>query len=182
MTSWKQKLPWQRLLPSKPKFQRALDLCPPDKVKVVIVGDRLYEQHNGLAFSTHPKAGFEASHHIIFKEYRRDLGFDLPRTGDLTSWAEQGVLLLPSEENKLFTFCLLRYLSTNHPHIVYLLWGAKAERFNPAIEQGRVFVASLPSPLNISYGNDTFTGCSHFSEANRYLEEHGIKPVNWKLR
>lgn len=184
MKTWKQRLPLARLLPSNVPFQRALDLTPPHKVKVILLGNSLCDNHNGLVFSTHPKAKTNPQHNIIFSEYRRDLGFDTPRTGDLTAWAEQGVLMLPVRGYELFVYCLLRHWSTQESNSTtpYLLWCADQRRIRRAIDKGKVLVATAPSPINISYGNDTFTGCSHFSETNRYLEDNELPTINWRLR
>ena len=182
--TWKQKLNYLKLPPSDDPINRAYDLCPYDKVKVVLIGDKLCKDHNGLVFSTHPKAEINAQQNIIFREYRRDLGYDYPRTGDLTVWANEGILLLPCNGYELLVFRTLRTLSLFKHNIVYILWGADARRLQAAIDptSNKIISCKLPSTLNRLKGNDDFPGHSPFTETNLYLEEHNIKPINWKLR
>lgn len=181
---WKQKLNYLKLPPSDDPINRAFDLCPYDKLKVVLIGDKLCENHNGLVFSTHPRAPINAQQNIIFREYVRDTGHDYPRTGDLSDWAREGVLLLPCDRQGLLVFRILRLLSGFKKNTVFILWGADAQRFSPAIDTGtnKIISCNLPSTLNRLSGRDNFPGHSPFTETNNYLTEHGIKPINWRLR
>jgi uracil-DNA glycosylase len=173
----------------------AFDLCPPDQVRVVIVGQDPYHgegQANGLCFSVSPGTRLPPSLKNIFKELKTDLGCEMMHHGDLSAWAKQGVLLLntsltvraaspASHSNKgweQFTDNAIRYLSMNKRGIVFLLWGNHARLKEKLIDSGKHFIltAAHPSPLSAYNG---FFGCRHFSRANKILIDQGRKPIHW---
>ena len=169
--------------------------CPFDKVKVVILGqDPYHEPHqaHGLCFSVRGGIPFPPSLINIFKEIESDLQKPLPRSGDLSRWADQGVLLLNatltvrahqagSHQNKgwdTFTDAVIHKLAESRNHIVYILWGAYAQRKGAFINTNRnlVLASAHPSPLSAYRG---FLGCKHFSKANDYLIASDQDPINW---
>lgn len=183
--------------PQKDEIFNALELTPPEKVKVVILGQDPYineGQAHGLAFSVKEKwAKFPPSLKNVYKEIGDDLG--VPAIGcnrNLTSWAEQGVLLLNTsltvragESNshsgkgwEIFTDAIIEYLGKNREHIVYLLWGNNAISKKHLIncDKNLVLTAAHPSPLSASRG---FFGCKHFSKTNNYLRENGLEEIKW---
>lgn len=174
---------------------RAFDLCPFDKVRVVILGQDPYHepgQAQGLCFSVKEGVEIPPSLVNIYKELHRDLGKPIPPTGDLTPWAKQGVLLLNatltveahragSHQNKGWeelTDAAVSALNAKREHLVFMLWGSYAQRKGQFIDRKRhlVLTTSHPSPLSVYRG---FDGCGHFSAANRYLQAHGEKPIDW---
>jgi uracil-DNA glycosylase len=174
---------------------RAFDLCPFDKVRVVIIGQDPYHdvnQAHGLCFSVQEGVPVPPSLVNIYKELSRDLGKPIPTSGDLTHWAEQGVLLLNatltvqahragSHQGKgweEFTDAAIQALNKNRSNIVFMLWGSYAQRKGQFIDRRRhlVLTAVHPSPLSAYRG---FIGCGHFSQANTYLQQHGQQPINW---
>lgn len=173
----------------------AFDLCPFDKVKVVIIGQDPYHepgQAHGLCFSVNDGVQFPPSLRNIFKEISDDLGVSVPASGNLTRWASQGVLLLNATLTvragqagshqgrgwETFTDAVIRKLGTEREGLVYILWGAYARRKCEFIDRSRnlVLCSAHPSPLSAYSG---FFGNHHFSQANRWLEEHGRTPVIW---
>jgi len=169
--------------------------CPFDKVKVVIIGQDPYHeprQAHGLSFSVQEGIHFPPSLVNIFKEIQDDLGTSAPTTGDLTRWADQGVLLLNatltvrahqagSHQNKgweAFTDAVIHRLAENRDHIVYILWGSYAQRKGAFIDSSHnlVLKSAHPSPLSAYRG---FFGNKHFSKANDYLIATGQTPINW---
>ena len=180
--------------PAPANIFNAFNLCPLDKVKVVIIGQDPYHepgQAHGLCFSVLPPTPIPPSLVNIYKEIENDLGRPSKTHGDLTSWAEQGVLLLnatltvqahlaASHAGKgweQFTDAVIRAVAKQE-NIVYMLWGAyaqrKAEFVNP--EKNLILKSVHPSPLSASRG---FFGNHHFSSANEYLTEHGKIPIDW---
>jgi len=180
--------------PAPANIFNAFNLCPLDKVKVVIIGQDPYHepgQAHGLCFSVLPPTPIPPSLVNIYKEIENDLGRPSKTHGDLTSWAEQGVLLLnatltvqahlaASHAGKgweQFTDAVIRAVAKQE-NIVYMLWGAyaqrKAEFVNP--EKNLILKSVHPSPLSASRG---FFGNHHFSRANEYLTEHGKIPIDW---
>ena len=174
---------------------RAFDLCPFDKVRVVIIGQDPYHDVNqaqGLCFSVQEGVPVPPSLVNIYKELSRDLGKPIPTSGDLTHWAEQGVLLLNatltvqahragSHQGKGWeelTDAAIQALNKNRSNIVFMLWGSYAQRKGQFIDRRRhlVLTAVHPSPLSAYRG---FIGCGHFSQANTYLQQHGQQPINW---
>lgn len=173
----------------------AFNLCPFDRVKVVIIGQDPYHgpgQAHGLCFSVNDGVPFPPSLQNIFKEIQSDLGTPAPSTGNLTRWAEQGVLLLNATLTvrahqagshqrqgwEEFTDAAIRTLADGRDHLVFILWGAYAQRKGAVIDRSRHLVLSSahPSPLSAYNG---FFGNRHFSQANAYLEQHGKTPIKW---
>ena len=174
---------------------RAFDLCPFDKVRVVIIGQDPYHdvnQAHGLCFSVQDGVKIPPSLDNIYKELNRDLGKPIPTTGNLTHWAEQGVLLLNatltveahragSHQGKGWeelTDAAIQALNNQRSNIVFMLWGSYAQRKGQFIDRRRhlVLTAVHPSPLSAYRG---FIGCGHFSQANAYLQQHGQTPIAW---
>lgn len=174
---------------------RAFDLCPFDKVRVVIIGQDPYHDFNqahGLCFSVQEGVPAPPSLVNIYKEIQRDLGKPIPTSGNLTHWAEQGVLLLNatltveahragSHQGKGWeelTDAAIQALNNQRSNIVFMLWGSYAQRKGQFIDRRRhlVLTAVHPSPLSAYRG---FIGCGHFSQANAYLKQHGQPPINW---
>lgn len=173
----------------------AFNLCPFPKVKVVIIGQDPYHgpgQAHGLCFSVNDGVPFPPSLQNIFKEIQSDLGSPIPETGNLTRWAEQGVLMLNatltvrahqagSHQRKgweEFTDAAIRALAENREHLVFILWGAYAQKKGAFISRDRhlVLTSVHPSPLSAYHG---FFGNKHFSRANAYLVAHGETPIVW---
>jgi len=173
----------------------AFDLCPFDKVKVVIIGQDPYHepgQAHGLCFSVQDGTQFPPSLRNIFKEISDDLGKPVPASGDLTRWARQGVLLLNatltvragqagSHQGKgweEFTDAVIRELNASRDGLVFILWGSYAKKKGAVIDRSRHLVLSSahPSPLSAYNG---FFGNHHFSLTNKWLAEHGESPINW---
>ena len=174
---------------------RAFDLCPFDKVHVVIIGQDPYHdvnQAHGLCFSVQDGVKIPPSLENIYKELHRDLGKPIPVSGNLTHWAEQGVLLLNAtltvEAHKAgshqgkgweeLTDAAIQALNNQRENIVFMLWGSYAQRKGQFIDRKRhlVLTAVHPSPLSAYRG---FIGCGHFSQANHYLQQHGLAPIAW---
>lgn len=173
----------------------AFDSCPFDRVRVVIIGQDPYHdvgQAHGLCFSVNDGIAIPPSLENIYKELNRDLGIPIPTSGNLTRWAEQGVLLLNatltvvahhagSHQNKGWeelTDAAIQALNTRREHIVYLLWGSYAQRKGQFVDRRKnlVLTAPHPSPLSAYRG---FIGCGHFSAANNYLIKNGLQPIAW---
>lgn len=176
----------------------ALNTTPFKRVKVVILGQDPYHgpnQAHGLSFSVQRGVALPPSLRNIFHELNTDLGIPVPKHGDLTRWAEQGVLLLnavltveagqPTSHQKRgwedFTDHVIDALNEQCEHIVFILWGAYAQRKGQRIDQNKhlVLKAAHPSPLSANRGG--FFGCKVFSKANNYLKQNGIEPINWQL-
>jgi uracil-DNA glycosylase len=180
--------------PGKEIF-RAFDWCDFDDVKVVIIGQDPYHgpgQANGLCFSVHDGVRMPPSLLNIFKEIHEDLGKPMPASGNLERWAKQGVLLLNatltvraatagSHQNKgwePFTDAVIRTISEEKEHIVFLLWGAYAQKKGEIIDRKKhcVLLSPHPSPFSADRG---FFGNKHFSKTNEYLKSQGIEEINW---
>ncbi|WP_312074659.1 uracil-DNA glycosylase [Acinetobacter variabilis] len=176
----------------------ALNTTPLDRVKVVIIVQDPYHgpnQAHGLSFSVQKGVALPPSLRNIFHELHNDLGVKIPKHGDLTHWAEQGVLLLnavltveaaqPTSHQKRgweeFTDHVIDVLNEQREHIVFILWGAYAQRKGQRIDQNKhlVLKAAHPSPLSANRGG--FFGCKVFSKTNNYLKQHGIEPIDWQL-
>ncbi len=174
----------------------AFNLCPFDRVKVVIIGQDPYHepgQAHGLSFSVNEGVAFPPSLINIFKEIELDLGTPVPKSGDLTRWAAQGVLLLnatltvrahqaASHQRKgweEFTDAAIRALSADREHLVFILWGGYARSKAPLIDASKHLILQSvhPSPLSANRGG--WFGNHHFSRANAYLRQNGIEPVQW---
>ena len=183
------------IFPPAGKIFAALDSCPFDRVKVVIIGQDPYHgvgQANGLAFSVAPGVAIPPSLQKIFKEVSADMGVPMPVDGDLTRWAEQGVLLLNSSLTvkagkpashagmgwEVMTDAAIKALSDGRENLVFLLWGAHAGKKSGLIDPSKHLIlrAPHPSPLSAHRG---FFGCRHFSRTNAYLQVHNISPIVW---
>lgn len=186
----------RRIYPPGPQIFRAFDLCPVDKVKVVILGQDPYHgagQAMGLSFSVPSGVPAPPSLKNIFREIETDCSIRMSGNTDLTPWAQQGVLLLNAiltvEANiaashsrlgwETFTDAVISYLNSNRRDIVFMLWGSFARSKARLIDPQRhcVLQAAHPSPL----ARGAFFGCRHFSKANEFLSLHGMTPVNWQL-
>lgn len=187
----------KEIYPGGAEIFGAFEHTPFDAVRVVILGQDPYHgrgQAHGLCFSVRPGVPVPPSLDNIFHEIERDLGVLRPDHGCLTPWAERGVLLLNSvltvERGKAashqnrgwegFTDAAIAALEQEREGIVFLLWGAYAQRKGQLIDGRRHLVlrSSHPSPYSASMG---FLGCGHFSAANRYLQERGLPPIDWSL-
>ena len=192
-----QKTDGKHIYPPGPAIFSAFDHTPFDAVRVVILGQDPYHgpgQAHGLCFSVPAGVRVPPSLDNIFKEIQRDLGIARPDHGCLTPWADRGVLLLNSvltvEEGRAgahqgkgwegFTDAAIAALNREREGLVFLLWGAYAQRKGSLIDRNRhcVLTSVHPSPLSAHRG---FLGCGHFSAANRYLESHGQAPIDWSL-
>lgn len=182
--------------PAKDCFS-ALNLTPFENVKVVIMGQDPYHgqgQAHGLSFSVNEGVRFPPSLLNILKELEADLGFGRPPSGSLRPWAEQGVLLLNAvltvEESKAgahqgkgwedFTDVIIHALNDQKEHLVFILWGAYAQKKGAFVNRDKHLVLESvhPSPLSAHRG---FFGTKPFSKTNTYLKSHGLSPINWKL-
>ncbi|MCX8996747.1 uracil-DNA glycosylase [Rhizobiaceae bacterium BDR2-2] len=187
----------KRIFPRGPDYFRALDLTPPENVKVVILGQDPYHgagQAHGLCFSVQPGVRIPPSLVNIYKEMESDLGIPPARHGYLESWAKQGVLLLNSvltvEEGRAashqgrgwerFTDSVIRIVNERCEHVVFMLWGSYAQRKAAFVDTSRHLVLKAPHPSPLSAHNGFF-GCRHFSKANEWLEQQGRMPVDWRL-
>jgi len=185
----------KQIFPEGKNIFNAFNCCPFDKVKVVIIGQDPYHnvgQAHGLCFSVNDGIEFPPSLINIFKEIERDLQLPIPKTGNLTRWAEQGVLLLNAtltvEAHKAgshqskgweqFTDAVIRALNEKRCGIVYMLWGNYAQQKVSFVDANKnLLLKSVhPSPLSAYRG---FIGCGHFSEANNYLKMNNKQEINW---
>lgn len=183
------------IYPKAKDIFNAFNLCPYSKVKVVIIGQDPYHKPNqahGLCFSVLEPCPCPPSIQNIYKEINLDIGIQPRNNGDLTHWAKQGVLLLNatltveahkpgSHQNKgweEFTDSVISYLSDKRQGLVFILWGAYAQRKGKLIDDSKHLVIKSvhPSPLSAYRG---FFGNNHFSKTNNYLINNGIKPINW---
>ena len=173
----------------------AFNQCPFDKVKVVLIGQDPYHepgQAHGLCFSVNDGVPFPPSLGNIFKEIQDDIGTLIPTSGNLTRWAQQGVLLLNAtltvREHQAgshqrqgweeFTDAVIRILSEKREHLVFILWGSYAQSKSYLIDGSRhcILRSAHPSPLSAYRG---FFGNHHFSLANNYLRSNGIEEIQW---
>lgn len=187
----------KRIFPKGSEWFRALDLTPLDQVRVVILGQDPYHgegQAHGLCFSVQPGVRTPPSLVNIYKELESDLGIPRPRHGFLESWAKQGVLLLnsvltvemgqaASHQRKgweEFTDEIIRTVNAKADPVVFMLWGAYAQKKAAFVDTTKhlVLKAAHPSPLSAHNG---FLGCKHFSQANAFLAANGQKPIDWSL-
>ncbi len=185
----------QTVYPPGSKIFTAFDACPFDNVKVVLLGQDPYHgpgQAHGLAFSVNEGVTSPPSLVNIFKEIKSDLGKPVPKSGYLMRWAEQGVLLLnatltvrantPGSHQKKgweeFTDAAIRAVSDEKQNVVFMLWGAYAQKKGAIIDARKhlVLKAAHPSPFAADKG---FFGCKHFSQANAYLAGQGLQEIEW---
>ncbi len=172
----------------------AFNLCPFDAVKVVIIGQDPYHgpgQAHGLCFSVNDDVPFPPSLVNVFKEIKSDLGIEPPKSGNLTRWAQQGILLLNatltvrahtagSHQRKgweTFTDAAIRALAEEKEGLVFILWGNYAQQKGAFIDRSKhlVLTSAHPSPLSCRH----FYGNKHFSQTNEYLKRHGKKEIEW---
>lgn len=175
----------------------AMHLTPLNEVKVLILGQDPYHnqgQAHGLCFSVQPDVVVPPSLKNIYKELQADLGCEIPNNGYLVKWAQQGILMLNtvltvrahkplSHQGKgceQFTDAIIEAVNAQDRPIVYMLWGKPAQRKASMLNNPKhlVLKAAHPSPLSASHG---FFGCKHFSQANQFLEENGIQPIDWQI-
>lgn len=187
----------KEIFPASQDIFKAYDLCPYHKLKVVILGQDPYHntgQAQGLSFSVKKGMALPPSLQNIFKELSDDLACPIPRNGDLSPWAEQGVLLLNTvltvrphqafshrgigwEE---FTDATIEAIEEKEEPVVYILWGSPAQSKRKMIRQKKrlILTAPHPSPLSAYRG---FFGSRPFSKCNAYLEKEGLSPIDWRL-
>lgn len=189
------KISGKRIFPPASLIFAAFDSTPFYDTKVVIIGQDPYHglgQANGLCFSVNEGVALPPSLLNIFKEIEAEYGSPVPKSGDLSRWAKQGVLLLNSSltvrENtpkshsgigwEIFTDSAVRALATQRESLVFMLWGSDAIRKGGFIDRERhlVLTSPHPSPLSAYRG---FFGNGHFKKANEYLIKHGQSPINW---
>lgn len=187
----------KNIYPPLDKIFTAFSLTPPEKIKAVIVGQDPYHQPNqahGLAFSVGKDVKIPPSLRNIFKELNSDLGIPMPKNGNLSLWAEQGVFLINSvltvEEGKpeshcrkgweTFTDAAISYINNLPQPVVYILWGKNAQAKERLINNKNhlVLKAPHPSPLSATRG---FFGSNPFSTANNFLKNKGAVPIDWDL-
>ena len=187
----------QIIYPQQEHWFAALAATRPQDVRVVIVGQDPYHgagEAHGLSFSVPPGVRKPPSLANIFKEIARDLGMTPPQHGCLHDWASQGVLLLNTSLTvradqagshskkgwEPFTDALIASLAREHQHIVFMLWGAHAQKKAALIDTALhcVLQSAHPSPLSAYRG---FLGNGHFSAANTYLQQHGYAPIDWRI-
>jgi uracil-DNA glycosylase len=186
-----------RTFPKGAEYFRALDLTPLDEVRVVILGQDPYHgegQAHGLCFSVRPGVRIPPSLVNIYKEMQADLGIAPARHGFLEHWARQGVLLLNSVLTvemgraashqgrgwERFTDAVIRVVNEQEKPVVFILWGAYAQKKAAFVDQSRHLVlrSAHPSPLSAHNG---FFGSRTFSKANAFLASHGRTPIDWQL-
>ena len=184
------------LYPPGPLIFNAFTQTPFDKVKVVILGqDPYHNEHQamGLSFSVPKDVKAPPSLVNVYKEIKADLDLPIPTHGDLTAWAQQGVFLLNAiltvEKGQAgshqksgwqtFTDAVIKRLSDEREHLVFMLWGNFAKQKGALIDKNKhkILEAAHPSPL----AGNAFSGCQHFSKANDYLKQNGIAPIDWRV-
>ena len=191
----KQEYASNTIFPPAGQIFNAFNTCPFNNVKVVILGQDPYHgpgQAHGLCFSVNDGIQFPPSLQNIFKEITSDLGIPAPKTGNLTRWAEQGVLLLNatltvrasqagSHQGKgweEFTDAVIKTISEKAENVVFILWGSYAIKKKSLINASKhcILTSPHPSPLSSYRG---FFGCKHFSQTNTYLTSKGKTPIEW---
>ena len=187
----------RRIFPKASNWFRAMDLCPLEKVRVVILGQDPYHgegQAHGLCFSVLPGVRPPPSLVNIFKELESDLGIRPVRHGFLDSWAKQGVLLLNSVLTvemgraashrdrgwERFTDQVVRLVNEKSEPVVFMLWGSYAQKKAAFVDNSRHLVLKAPHPSPLS-AHSGFFGCKHFSKANAFLEDRGLPGIDWAL-
>ena len=182
--------------PNGKQIFAALDACPPEELKVVIIGQDPYHgpgQANGLCFSVNDGIPHPPSLINIFKEIEKDLAISYPKSGNLERWAKQGVLLLNatltvrahqagSHQNKgweTFTDAIIKKVSEHKSDVVFLLWGGFAKKKVNLIDSKKhhVLTSGHPSPLSANRG--FWFGNKHFSKTNQILAEKKLPIINW---
>lgn len=185
----------QTVFPPGKEIFRAFDKCSFEEVKVVIIGQDPYHgsgQANGLCFSVREGVRIPPSLMNIYKEIKNDLGKAPPASGELERWARQGVLLLnatltvrassPGSHQKkgweIFTDAVIKKISDEKENVVFILWGAYAQKKGEVIDRGKHHVISSPHPSPFS-ADRGFFGSKPFSKTNAYLRSKGIKDIDW---
>lgn len=187
----------KQIFPKGGEWFRALELTPLHQIRVLILGQDPYHgpgQAHGLCFSVKPGVRPPPSLVNIYKELQSDLGIPRPKHGFLEHWAEQGVLLLnsvltvemakaASHQKKgweRFTDAVIRLVNAKDEPVVFMLWGAYAQKKAAFVDTDKhlVLKAAHPSPLSAHNG---FLGCRHFSRCNAFLESKGLAPIDWAL-
>jgi uracil-DNA glycosylase len=185
-----------KIYPDDARIFNALNSTAFENIKVVIIGQDPYHgegQAHGLSFSVPKDIPIPPSLKNVYKEIKAEYGIDMPEHGDLTHWAEQGVLLLnatltvrrgsPGSHQgngwEEFTDAIIRAINQKREPVVFLLWGSYAQKKGALIDRKkhRVLEAPHPSPLSAHRG---FIGCGHFKRANVYLKKHGLTPIEWQ--
>ena len=185
------------IYPPGGQFFAALNATPPAAIKVVVLGQDPYHgpgQAHGLSFSVQGRQRIPPSLQNIFRELNDDLGIPVPRQGDLSQWAERGVLLLNSVLSvergiagshqgrgwERFSDAVVAAVNGGESPVVFMLWGAQAQKKGATVDRTRhcVLTAPHPSPLSAHRG---FFGSRHFSQANAFLQAHQRQPVDWSL-
>lgn len=191
----KQEYASHTIFPPAGQIFNAFNTCPFNHVKVVILGQDPYHgprQAHGLCFSVNDGIQFPPSLQNIFKEINSDLGIPMPKSGNLTRWAEQGVLLLNATLTvrasqagshqgrgwEEFTDAVIKIISEKAENVVFILWGSYAIKKKSLIDASKhcILTAPHPSPLSSYRG---FFGCKHFSQTNTYLTSKGKTPIEW---
>ncbi|UHG92420.1 uracil-DNA glycosylase [Spirosoma oryzicola] len=186
----------QRVYPPGRLMFNAFNACSFDDARVVILGQDPYHgegQANGLAFSVADGITKPPSLVNIFKEIQDDLGKPVPKSGNLERWANQGVMLLNSTLTvragqagshqgkgwETFTDAVIKLISDEKEHVVFMLWGAYAQKKGAVIDSKKhlVLKSKHPSPMAAQWGG--WFGNKHFSQANAYLESKGLPPIDW---
>lgn len=187
----------KQIFPQKEDTFNVFKLCSFESLKVVILGQDPYHninQAHGLAFSVQAGVKLPPSLTNIYKELHNDLNIAIAKTGDLSAWAKQGVFLLNtvltveahqahSHANKgweQFTDHVIRQISQHKKHVVFLLWGAPAQKKAQLIDHDKHFILRSPHPSPLS-AHRGFFGCKHFSQTNNYLLAHDLLPIDWKV-
>ena len=192
-----EKLSGKTIYPPGSWIFNAFNTTPFDQVKVVLLGQDPYHgpgQAHGLCFSVQTGVTPPPSLMNIFKELQADLGMPIPQSGNLTHWAEQGVLMLnasltvranePMSHAKIgwanFTDCVIRKVSEQKEKVVFILWGKFAQEKQGLVDETKhlVLKAAHPSPYSANAG---FFGCRHFSKTNEYLSQYGKDPIDWSV-
>lgn len=187
----------ETVFPPESLIFNAFNRCPPSKLKIVILGQDPYHgagQAHGLCFSVADGVKSPPSLVNIYKELHNDLGLEIPSSGNLEKWADQGVLLLnaflsvreksPASHSKIgwgkFTNAVIQKISAKKEGVIFLLWGKFAQKKAELIDKERqhVLMAAHPSPFSAYNG---FFGCKHFSKCNEILEKQGEKPMDWQI-
>lgn len=183
------------VFPTEENTFNAFKLCPFDEVRVVILGQDPYHalgQAHGLAFSVPDGVKIPPSLRNIYREIKADLGIEPPESGNLERWAKQGVLLLNTTLTveaeqagshqglgwETFTDIVIKKISNQKEHVVFLLWGASAIKKAEFIDFKKHLVLTTPHPSPLS-AHRGFLGCKHFSQVNKYIKNNEQKTINW---
>jgi len=185
----------QKIYPPGKDIFKAFDLCPVDNVKVVIIGQDPYHgegQAHGLCFSVKDGVKIPPSLRNIYKELNTDIGKEIPTTGNIEYWAEQGVLMLNatltvrakqagSHQKKgweIFTEEVIKKISQEKENLVFLLWGAFAQKKGQVIDASKHYILKSPHPSPFS-AHTGFLGNKHFSKTNAFLKSKGFDEIEW---